>query len=683
MSKRWAGTALWTLALSAASFMGSGSATASSPAAGRGPQLSLVSQTPWVTPAQPWFNLALSVGARGVPIGQLHVSMTIYSRIDNFSQFQQSVGATPQKGVLLRVSDVPVGSTSGGRAASVCLTVLPDTSASAPAPAPAPGACAAGGPTLYLDCTPATGICGDVYPVSIALLRRGSGTPLQRFTTFLTYQEPAAIGAGGPLRVGVIAPVRGRGAITMASALAAHRDVPVTLDVSPPAVLALLTQGGKEDQRALKDLADLTISSGGGAGTDELAPEPYVPLDLAAMTRAGLTGEIAIQLARGTQLLRQGGLHPQGAPWVDHASNLTTADAANLASGLQAVDSPQVVLSESDLAPAGLADSTFAQPFTLELGHTGHVMAAAANSALGARFMAEPDDPTLSANQLLGALSFIHFENAFLGDHRGVVVEPPAGWHPRSAFMGTLLAGLANNPALTPVTLSQLFAQVPAGGNHEPSSRQLQSGSAGTGRITTGSAQKILVDRQHLTSFAAAVTGHPAVLTTLSDALLATQDSGLDTGQRAATINTYNHAFENEVASISLATEHTVTFTSRTAPIPITVLSSAPFPVTVVMSLESDKFTFPDGRTRTLVLSRPTTSVRMQAQAISSGDRLPIDVTLRTPDGELVLAHTELTVHSTSISIVGVVLTALAGLVLLVWWVRTWRRSRRHRPRAH
>ena len=66
-----------------------------------------------------------------------------------------------------------------------------------------------------------------------------------------------------------------------------------------------------------------------------------------------------------------------------------------------------------------------------------------------------------------------------------------------------------------------------------------------------------------------------------------------------------------------------------------------------------------------------------------SGDRLPIDVTLRTPDGQLVIAHSELTVHSTSISIVGIGLTVLAGLVLLVWWARTWRRSRQRRPRAH
>jgi Flp pilus assembly protein TadB len=62
---------------------------------------------------------------------------------------------------------------------------------------------------------------------------------------------------------------------------------------------------------------------------------------------------------------------------------------------------------------------------------------------------------------------------------------------------------------------------------------------------------------------------------------------------------------------------------------------------------------------------------------------LPIDVTLHTQNGQLLLAHTVLTVHSTAISFVGVALTILAGAVLLFWWARTWRRSRRQRLRAH
>ena len=82
-------------------------------------------------------------------------------------------------------------------------------------------------------------------------------------------------------------------------------------------------------------------------------------------------------------------------------------------------------------------------------------------------------------------------------------------------------------------------------------------------------------------------------------------------------------------------------------------------------------------------LDRPTTPVRVEAKARTSGDNLPVEVTLRTPDGQLIIARSLLSVHSTSISIVGIALTVLAGLVLVIWWARTWRKGRRRRPRAH
>ena len=148
-------------------------------------------------------------------------------------------------------------------------------------------------------------------------------------------------------------------------------------------------------------------------------------------------------------------------------------------------------------------------------------------------------------------------------------------------------------------------------------------------------------------------------------------------------MNAYAKTFEGTTGQVTLGTERTVTFTSQRAAIPVTVLSSAPYPVQVVVTLTSDKFTFPDGNTQRLTLVHPTTSVRITAQARTSGDRLPIEVTLHTPDGQVLIAHTVLTVHSTEISFVGVALTVLAGAVLLVWWIRTWRRSRRARPRAH
>ncbi len=675
MSTRWARTALCTLAVAAALLLGTagaGAAGAATRPATDGPPLALSSQTPWVTPDAPWFDVAFAVGAAEAPASSLHVSLTFYSRLDDSSQLQQAIAGTPPTTALLRLSNLPVNAVAGGLAASTCVTVLPDSRASAPAAGA--GACAAGAPTLTLDCTPGTGRCGDVYPVAVSLLRQGSSTPLAHFTTFLTYEEPGAFGEGGKLRVGVVVPVSTGGATAMAGALANHRDVPTTLAVNPLTVSALEQVHGRDRLHVLDQLAALDSA--------EVLDEPYVPVNVAALSEAGLAGEIGAQLGRGDDVLRAAGLKPAGGPWVDTTSSFSQGDAGNLASGLQVAGASQLVLNDGDLATGGLSNYTFAQPFTLDLGHGSTLPAVAADSSLSARFTAVPADPVLGAEQLLAALSFVHFENAFLAEPRGVVVSPPADWRPSGTFLDTLLGGLSANPALSAVTLGQLFTQVPVGGNREPAVRRLQSGPAGNG-IARSAADRIALDRQQLGSFSAAVDGHPPVLFTLGDALLTTEGRGLSPARRAEALTAYGRAFDGETGKITLATERTVTFTAQRAPIPITVLSSAPYPVHVVVTLNSDKFTFPDGNTVKMTLDRPTTSVRVTAQARTSGDRLPIDVTLHTSDGQLMLARTVLTVQSTAISFVGVALTVLAGAVLLAWWVRTWRRSRRLRPRAH
>ncbi len=697
MSTRWARRALCTLAvtlfvaspLSVCLSASEGPAGASVRQSTVGPALTLVSQSPWVTPQQPWFNLSLGVGDLTVPTGQLHVNVTFYSRLDDESQFAQAAGGVPQKSVLLRVPGVPVSqTTSAGRVADVCVTVARDSDDTPPTAGT--GVCLAGSDTLTLGCTPGTGRCGDVYPVSIALVRQtsstSSSTTVARFTTFLTYQEPGAIGPGGALRVATVLPVATAGGLTaVATASADHHEVATTLTVSPLTVEQVLTQHTRDGTHALAELAAL--------GGDQVVEQPYVPIDVAALSEAGIAGEIENQVVRGNALLREAGLRPSGGPWVDTVSNFNQGDGSALADGVQAAGAVRLVLSDDDLSSGGLANYTYAQPFTLDLGRSTSsggggpgIPAAASNSTLSARFTSHPDDPVLGAEQLLAGLSFVHFENAFLGDRRGVIVVPPSSWRPSAAFLETLLTGLTGNPALTPVTLDQFFTQVPVGGNREPAARTLQSGPA-SGGLSKAAAQKIATARVQLSSYCCgpgeAVDGRPPEMAVLADALLGTESRRLSTAGRAAALNAYDRAFDGQIAKITIATERTVTFTSGRAPIPITVLNDAAYPVTVVMTLASDEFTFPNGNTRTLTLNRPTTSVRVVAQARSSGGHLPIDVTLRTPDGQLLLARTELTVHSTAISFVGVALTVLAGIVLLVWWARTWRRARRARPRAH
>jgi hypothetical protein len=681
---RWGRTALCSLAVVAAVLLGSAPATSGGApevvarATTDTPPLTLVSQTNWVTPDQPWFNLTVGVNASQGPAAGIRVSMTYYSRIQNASQLQQAIDGTPGGNVLGRYSDVTLTSGSQGQesTASSCVTVLRDTRDTPPTSGT--GMCAPETLTIDMGCTPLRGECGDVYPVAVALYKQGSTTPVARLTTFLTYQEanaPGSIGNGGPLNVGLVLPdSTATDTKTLAAVLAANADVPTTLAVNPAGVQKSAVPEPKATTRALTQLGSLE--------GEQVLDQPYEPIDVAALSEAKIPGEIKAQMTRGNEILHAAGLRPAAGPWVDTTSSFSQGDSADLATGLQEVGSSQLVLNEGDLTSAGLSNYTFAQPFNLDLGHGSTITAMAADSSLSARFTAHPNDPVLGAEQLLAGLFFVHFENAALAQARGVVIMPPPSWQASKSFLDTLLRGLSGNAALTPVTLDQLFQKVPVGGNREPVLRHLQAGPATHG-ITHGAAVKIGLARQQLSSYTGAISGHvPPEMVALSDGLLSTERQGLSAPRRAAALASYQRAFTDQTGRISLAGQETVTFTARQASIPITVLSSAPYPVNVVVTLASDKFTFPNGNTRRLTLDRPTTSVRVTAQARTSGDRLPIDVLLHTSNGQLLLAHTVLTVHSTAISFVGVALTVLAGVVLLVWWARTWRKARRKRLRA-
>jgi Family of unknown function (DUF6049) len=671
-----------------------------------GPALSLVAQTAWVSPQAPWFALSAGVGSRTGPVADLHVEVTVYNRISDPTDLSQTIANGPDDGVINHYN-APVTTAPSGRLAATCATVLPEATMTPPAtPPPNTVACPAGSFSVILGCTPDVGSCGGVYPVLVALYRQGTDAAVAHFTTFLTYQEPGESGSGDlsePLRVGLVIPVSAHlspmhespSGATLESAedltgiLAAHRGVAVSIAANPVTVTALNT-GRKRAHRAVTQLRGLTTAPG---GNDELLTQPYVPISLTSLTRAGLTNEIGAQVARGTALLDAAGLHPTSGTWVDTSSDLSSAEASDLGDGLQAAQADHLVLSDADLGalptgptvPKDLKDLTFAQPFTLSVGHGQHVNAAGASSNVDALFTADHNDPVLAANQIVAALEFVHFENPYKTDARGIVVEPPASWQPSDTLLSTLLTEMAGNPILSPVTLSQFFAQVPEGGNGEPASRHLAAGTPSTtGAITKSAGRHLATARAHLTSFSAAAGGHPhpAVFVDLSDLLLDAENRSFDPTQRAAATAVFVQRFGVEVNLVSLAAQSTITFTSRTASIPVSVLSSAPYPVKVVLSLSSDKFDFPDGNSRTLTLNHPTTPVRIEARSVTSGDRLPVEVTLTTPDGQLVIARAALTVHSTSISIVGIALTALAALVLLVWWARTWRKGRRKRPRV-
>jgi hypothetical protein len=672
------GVMLWTAS--------SGAATHAAPAAPSAPPpvLTLAAQSPYVLPSQS-LSLRLNVNLPTANRVGTTLSVTVYDKLHSRSGFGQTLEAGPT-GVLDPAQSVSVPATGP---VVLSLPVLTEQATRLP---PGP-------PAIGLGCTADTGTCPGVYPVTVTLTRHGSPQVIGRLTTYLTYEEGQS---ASPLRVALVVPfadpVRIEHTADAAVALtppsaAQVRDlvalaallgglapnpaggVPVTVLADPHTVQGLLASGDASARRAVATLSSLSTAAG-----DQFPDQPFVPVDVGALAGGGLTGEVRLQMDQGDAILRAAAIHVEG-PLALVRGGIGT----NLATGLQLAGANRVIVPDTSVSD-NESHSGITQPFGLELGHSVPVEAAAADSELAAHFVAHHDDPVLAANQLLADLALIHSEEPNAADPRGVVLVPPASWAPSVPFLETVFEGLAANPVVRAVTVRDYFATVPRGGSFpgvEPSVRRPAASGPGPS-VAHSVADSVANGRRRYIAFRSAVQGDPAILGQLADLLLASQSDELTPAHQLAGTATYERALAGQLATVQLATDRTITLTARTGPIPVTVLSSAHFVMVGTLSLASDKLQFPEGSSRSDFVVHPNTnSVRILVQARTSGD-LPLTVTLTSPTAApgsppLVITRGQLTVRSTATSLVGIVLTAAAAAVLVVWWIRTWRRGRAKR----
>jgi len=110
------------------------------------------------------------------------------------------------------------------------------------------------------------------------------------------------------------------------STVCATPEVPVTIAAIPrPAERVTLARlVGTRRQKALVQMAATPT-------TRQFLAEPYVPIDLTALTVAGLTGEVTLQMKRGGAAEAQAGLHLPAGPltWVA-GNNVGSSLAAGL-----------------------------------------------------------------------------------------------------------------------------------------------------------------------------------------------------------------------------------------------------------------------------------------------------------------------------------------------------------------
>ncbi|HVC24360.1 MAG TPA: hypothetical protein VND23_01270 [Acidimicrobiales bacterium] len=659
-----------------------------------GSSLTLAGQTSWVR-GPSGLDLQLQVRS-SLPVSRLGLRFVLYSRLTSRSAFEQSAtGVEPSSELPVDTPPtISLALVDRRPSADGAVTVhFPVTTASS-----SPSREAAS-PTLALDCGDQ---CDGVYPLQAVLVDTTTEALLASFTTHVVYTS--GIAGALPLRVSLVLPAGSAVALTSRGApllgtrrlvglasllgtLAAAPSVAVTLEIYPQLLVALERDPSRQARSVLAAFTSSFGARGGASSPErEILSTTFAPVDVAALSAAHLSGELARQLARGAQAIDSGlGVAAAPTPYVSYApvgssalSLLGHDGARELVLPTDAVaptagsPAPSVALtSPFGLVPPEARGSSLSAPQSTAL---------VADPALASHFSSSPGDPVLAAHQLLADLAEIYFDAPSDQDARGVVVAP-ASWTPDRAFLATVLSGLADSPVLTARTLSQAFAQLPVGGNGSPRTEQLASGVVRSAHPLAGG--PVTSGRRALLVLASVLPGAKTLLSRLGDSILLSEATGMPVSARRRYAGAPRSSFALIDRPLATTGGRTVTLTSRTGQIPITITSSSPYPVHALLEVRDSALTFPEGGAGPVPVTFATkTTARNYHVSTRTSGASRLDVVVLSPTGGVVLLNSSFTIRSTAVSGVAVTLSIGALLVLLGWWLRSVLRHRRRAAAA-
>ena len=520
-----------------------------------------------------------------------------------------------------------------------------------------------------------------VYPVTVAL--DGQDGELDRVLTHLVRLPAGADRDATPLSVAWVQPVEAppglqpNGTVdlgddaapleALATALS-RSDVPVTLAPAPE-TLDALAEARPEALTALQR----------AARDRPVLARPYVDVDVEELLGSELGSELPTAFDRGRAALLA---HLPDADveertwWTDDR----LGERGLTALRLLAID--RVVVDEDRLEPRDPAPRfTPTAPFAVADAGEGSLPAVGLEPDLQAHFDRD-EDPVTAADHLLADLSVLYLDAPGF-DPRGIVVAPPRGRPTDADLVRAALDGLAANPLLRPVSLDELFTGVAAeeaGG--EPVVRTLLDPPPPVGEPDPARVRELQRSANSLALLSGPLDPSVDLVRRL---LVLSAATAADAERRRAYLDGAEARVAGRRNSVGLVdVEGGFTLTAQEGTIPLTLTAEPPFPLEVCLRLTSDKLDFldaagPPGRyDRRLTLAAENTPVEVRVRARTPG-AFPLDVAVRSCDGELELGADRVTVRATAPSGLGLVLSGGAGAFLLVWWARHWRTVRRRR----
>jgi Family of unknown function (DUF6049) len=616
------------------------------PAQLSGTQVELVDQTTWLDEGEP-FDARLRVTR---PPAGAAVQVTVYERLLSRTGFQETedgdLGDTD-----LELPAVPV----------------------AMLPSRGPGTVGVGFPTDGSGVAGGTDLPEGVYPVEIKVVD-GGGRRVAGFVTYVVVRPPESPDFP-PLAVSMILDIASPpalqpdGTIAMSDETVDRLQERVSVLEESPAArltvaprpetldgLAALGDGGPELLAELRD----------ARGSRPVLARPYTDVDIAALMDAGEIAELNSQADGGANVVRSRlGTEPTPGVWLSD----TTLDgpAAQMLVDLgvgRAVVPPEAVGDvpgvDAGQVPAG----------TITLGDGGPVTMVS-DSELAEQLGS--DQGVLGAQRFVAELAILWLERPAIS--RGVVVHIPPDVALDPTLVDAALTELDESRVISLMGLDKLFSVVPpADGDTPPVATPAPH--QVTSDLSTV-ARRVTAARAQVGGYDGTV-GDPEAGQRLADSLLLATGADTPEEARGAYVDQVYRTVEGLRDVISAPSEFRITLTSRSSEIPLNLTNDSNQPVTVRVELESDQLEFPGGDVMTETLDPGGNRIAIPVRTRASG-AFPLNITVTSPNGAVVLESTRFDIRSTAVSGVGLVLSIGAGLFLAIWWARHWRSARRAR----
>lgn len=427
--------------------------------------------------------------------------------------------------------------------------------------------------------------------------------------------------------------------------------------------------GDSETSETSTDADPLSEELADALAGKELLARPYVDIDLEAWAAADLLPEAPRQFETGVETVRSHyGTDPARNIWLAGSTISPTEAAAWRDMGFRHSLLPASALSS---APAADGWGGIAPPVQLPDGPVGFV----SDDGLVDRLVNLED--ALDAHYFVSELAMLWLE--FPAVPRAVVLRIPAQAPFDPDLVAEALNRMGNDQAINPATASELFERYDSGSGLEerlvPAELAPKQSIDDLGEV----APSVEQSEQTLTGLSAIVES-ATLVSSLEKSLLVASGARTPNSERRGYLDRVSTAADEISGGINAPETFRITLTAREGTIPLTISNDLGHEVSVRVLLESNQLEFLDGEELDVVVPPQGLRTDLRVRPRTSGAFL-LHVTITSPDGNLVVDETTFNVRSTVISGVGLVLSVGAGLFLVIWWARHWRRTRR--PSVH